>query len=314
MVSDRTDGEARASSDSPPDWITSIFRPAKLAKLALVVGLVTLLPYLTQRLPNLSARAEYRLSARQIRLVPEPHGPVPQNLLEQICDRERLPQELSVLDTNLVVTLGEAFSRNPWIEKVISVRKSYPAQVAVEVRYRQPVGMVQVKGGRIPIDARGVILPAGDFTAADLNRYPMIQGVNSSETLRIGRPWKNPSLLAAARLAQLLAPKWNELHLQSIYVTGRTATVGDESSVVLELRAVGGSKVIWGREPGSEHPGELTASQKVGRLEKYLSEFGGFDRPNGPYEIDIRHWQEISRRPLVSDQASSRTGSSRVRK
>jgi len=30
---------------------------------------------------------------------------------------------------------------------------------------------------------------------------------------------------------------------------------------------------------------------------KYVTDFGGFDRPHGPYEIDIRHWQEISRKP-----------------
>ena len=25
---------------------------------------------------------------------------------------------------------------------------------------------------------------------------------------------------------------------------------------------------------------------------------GGFDRPQGPYQIDIRHWRDISRTPL----------------
>ena len=57
-------------------------------------------------------------------------------------------------------------------------------------------------------------------------------------------------------------------------------------------------KVVWGRAPGSGHPGELTAVQKIGRLRKYLDEFGGYAQPRGPYEIDIRHWQEITRRPL----------------
>jgi hypothetical protein len=49
----------------------------------------------------------------------------------------------------------------------------------------------------------------------------------------------------------------------------------------------------------------LTSSQKLARLEKYVAEFGAFDRPTGPYEIDIRHWQEITRRPLRPVEAST---------
>ena len=50
--------------------------------------------------------------------------------------------------------------------------------------------------------------------------------------------------------------------------------------------------------PGKHYPGELTGEQKLGRVQKYLAEFASFERPAGPYEIDIRHWEEISRRPL----------------
>jgi hypothetical protein len=43
----------------------------------------------------------------------------------------------------------------------------------------------------------------------------------------------------------------------------------------------------------------LEPGQKVKRLEKYLSDFGDYMRPSGPYVIDIRHWQEISRHAIV---------------
>lgn len=317
MMSDSSAGDdasiagSSVVSEPPlsPPWVHAIFRPARLAKLALLVGVVALLPYLVQRLPRLASRPEYRLATKQIRLVPAPESPVPDNLLDQVREQARLPRELSLLDEKLAPELAQAFARHPWIAKVVSVRKSHPAAVTVEVQYRKPVGMVQVPGGRFPIDAFGVILPPGDFTAADLKRYPVIQGLTPSSSLRPGMAWKDPSLLAAARLAELLAPKWSELKLESIIVPSRSAPASDSSKIVLELRASGGSKIIWGRAPGTDHPGELTTVQKIGRLEKYLSEFGGFDRPNGPYEIDIRHWQEISRRPLSSGQASSRGNS-----
>ncbi len=315
MLPDSSHGDdtlsAGASRDSEPPssppWVHAVFRPARLAKLALLVGLVALPPYLVQRLPRLASRPEYRLATKQIRIVPAPESPVPANLLEQVCEQAKLPRELSLLDDKLAPELARAFARHPWIAKVVSVRKSHPAAVTIEVQYREPVGMVQVTGGRFPIDATGVVLPPGDFTVGDLKRYPTIQGLTPSSSLRPGVAWKDPSLLAAARLAELLAPKWSELKLESIIVPSRSAPAIDSSKIVLELRASGGSKIMWGRAPGTDHPGELTTVQKIGRLEKYLSEFGGFDRPNGPYEIDIRHWQEISRRPLSSGQANSRS-------
>jgi hypothetical protein len=69
--------------------------------------------------------------------------------------------------------------------------------------------------------------------------------------------------------------------------------------VLLELESTGGSRIQWGRMPGSTYPGELEATQKVGRLDQYLREFGSYHLPQGPYAIDIRHWQEITRKPLA---------------
>jgi hypothetical protein len=80
----------------------------------------------------------------------------------------------------------------------------------------------------------------------------------------------------------------------------------EPADIVLQLQAKGGSTIIWGRAPGTDHPGELTSAQKVARLDKYVTEFGSFSRPSGPYEIDIRHWQEITRRPAAKAQAASR--------
>ena len=299
----------KAASDSgTPSWVGAVFRPVRLAKLAVFVGVIALAPYVVQRLPNLASRPEYRIATKQIRLVPAPERPVPENLLEQVRELGQLPRELSMLDEKLATQLAAAFARHPWIARVVSVRKTYPANITVELEYRHPVGMVQVKGGRFPIDAAGVVLPPGDFTTADLKRFPLIQGPIPPASLHPGVVWKDPSLQAAAKLAQLLAPTWSKLRMESIVAPNRTDMKSDPSKITLKLQANGGSQIVWGRAPGTEHPGELTTTQKVGRLEKYISEFGGFDRPNGPYEIDIRHWQEISRRPLASEQANARSG------
>ena len=82
------------------------------------------------------------------------------------------------------------------------------------------------------------------------------------------------------------------------------ATVGAVGQ--LALRTTGGSRIIWGRAPGSDRPGELSAEQKIGRMEEYLARKGGFTDPQGPLEIDIRHWKEITARPLGDDGTRTR--------
>lgn len=281
------------------------FRPARLAKFAFLIGLAVFLPYMIQRLPNLANRPEYRLDSRKIQVIPEPDRPVPPDLLEQICRQNHLPRELSLLDPKLCSNLAAAFSRHPWVSRVVAVRQSYPNGIVVEVAYRRPVAMVHVKGGRIPIDEFGTLLPSEDFAISDVSRYPLIRAAGNGGFAREGGRFTEPGLIGAARIADVLASKWSLLKLDCIELP-RDRDTAKAADLQIRLQAKCGSTIIWGRAPGTNHPGELTPAQKVARLEKYVSEFGGFDRPSGPYEIDIRHWQEITRKPVGKPQTAIR--------
>lgn len=299
-----TSAEARSTSTgSLIDWF---FRPAMLFRMSLVAGAFALWPYAAQRLPSLQKRTEYQLSFSQIQISPLPARPVPENLLEQVGKQTDVPHEFSVLDDHLTAELADAFSQHPWVANVVRVRKSFPASVVVELEYRQPVAMVQIPGGRVPIDIDGIILPSTDFSTSDLQRYPLIRNVSSKPASRPGSAWQDPSLIAAARLAKLLGSKWSSLKLEAIVVPATATAKTNVNDVPLELIGEGGSKIIWGRTPDTDHPGELEPAQKIRRLEKYLADFGNYGQPKGPYEIDIRHWQEISRRPLVVEPEQSK--------
>ncbi len=309
---DLTQAPATASGPSAPKihpLADRLFRPVRLAKFACLIGLSVFLPYLVQRLPNLSNRPEYRLETKNIRIVPAPERPVPEDLLEQIRRQNHLPRELSLLDPKLCPSLADAFAKHPWIARVISVKQSFPSDVVVEVEFRRAVAMVQVTGGRIPIDGSGTVLPSEDFALADVARYPTIRRAGGRNMARDHGRITEPGLIGAARVAELLAPQWSQLGLEAIELPKSPDSTVKAADIVLQLHSKSGSTIIWGRAPGSNHPGELTGAQKIARLEKYVSEFGGFDRPNGPYEIDIRHWQEITRRPVAKAQASSRRDS-----
>ena len=68
------------------------------------------------------------------------------------------------------------------------------------------------------------------------------------------------------------------------------------------LLSRGGTRVVWGRPPDTDHPGEIPASEKIARLQDYVRRFGSLEAPAGPYELDIRHWKALSRRPVSSRQ------------
>lgn len=303
----KSDGGSQSqAATAGSSFVLWFFQPAMLFRMSLIAGLFALWPYAIQKLPSLSTRPEYRISFAKIQLIPAPEHPVPANLVEQVANQSGLPQELSILSETLTEDLAQAFRRHPWVSKVIRVRKSFPPAIMVEVEYRQPVVMAQIQGGRVPIDAHGVILPTGDFSASDTNRFPLVQNVESKPKIRPGSVWKDPGILAAARLAQHLSDRWTKLKLASISISRVDNPATDPNDVVLELIGNGGSRIVWGRPPGNDHPGELEAEQKVGRLEKYLVDFGDYGLPHGPYEIDIRHWQEMTRRPLIIEQVQSK--------
>jgi hypothetical protein len=291
-------------------FIPWFFQPAMLFRMSLIAGACAFWPYVLQKLPSLGTRPEYRISFAEIQVIPAPTDPVPGNLVEQVADQSGMPRELSLLNESLTVEIAQAFRRHPWVSKVIRVRKSFPAAIVVELEYRKPVVMAQVQGGRIPLDAHGVVLPTSDFSTRDTNRFPLIQNVDNKPKVRPGNIWNDPGILAATRLADLLGEHWKALKLEAISLSRVTGSATDSDDVILELIGKGGSKIVWGRAPGSDHPGELEAMQKVRRLEKYLVDYGDYSHPQGPYEIDIRHWQEISRRPLVAEQAQAKPAKS----
>src|SRR5262249_20118839 len=154
--------------------------------------------------------------------------------------------------------------------------------IVIQVEYRRPVVLLASKTGFYPVDPEGVLLPPTDFSAKDAERYPVVKNIRSVPAGPAGTSWGDPVVLAAARLGDTLLNDWSDLKLTAIVAPKPTKAEVDPADLVFELAAQGGSRIIWGRAPGSGHPGELTANQKIGRLHKYLREFGGFDQPRGP--------------------------------
>ena len=287
------------------------FQPRQLVATAAVAVCLLMIPVVLRRLPNLNDRQEYMIGPEQVTISPPPRW-IPPDLTRQVFEKAGLAEKESLQDPSLSERVAAAFHIHPWIQKVVSVRKSFLARVHVELVYREPVAMVKGIDGHYPIDRYGVLLPAKDFADADVERFPLIERVASVPMGNLGEPWGDPVVSGAAELAAVLNKKnegtswWKELDLASILVPRRVALVDSKDELQYELRTAGGSEILWGRGPGSAHPAELTVAQKIERLANFQHDYGGFDDPHGPYQIDIRPWQGIQRGILARETSDSR--------
>lgn len=283
-----------------------LFRPTRLCIAAAIATLWLCWPAVQQKLPVLEVRAEYQIGVEQIAITPPPRW-VPEDLVERVFARANFDGPLSLQDPKLSEKIALAFHTHPWIERLQRVKKSYPARVTVDVVYREPVAMVQVVGGGyLPIDRFGYLLPDEDFSAADIDRYPVIENVTSIP-IRRGESWGDPAVVGAAELAGVLIGSdegeqswWRALGLKAI-VAPRQVAVGDEvANLQYKLLTAGGSEILWGRAPSTRHPASLTVAQKLARMAEYHRSYNGFDDAPVPYSIDITDWQQTRRMPLAA--------------
>ena len=288
----------------PTFLIRMLFRPKVLLILAIFASGLFFFQKLKNQFPDLTQRKEYQIETKNLLLNPAPPHYVPIDIVDQVIKRSQLPEKVSLLDSELVLKIADAFQNHPWVQKVVSVQKTNT--VEIEVLFRKPAAMVEIKENLYPVDNEGILLPPEDFSVSDARRYPIITGIRSLPEGSAGSSWGDLTVQGAAQLAEALGPYWKELDIVSIEAPPRTTAKLSLDDLIYRLITTGGSEIVWGRSPKSQRRGELRVDQKIGKLEKYYRDYGGFDRPHGPYEIDIRHWQEISRRPL-KQQSSQRS-------
>jgi len=167
---------------------------------------------------------------------------------------------LPLEDPELSRRLARAFEMHPWVKLVVDVSLRHPAAASVEVLCREPVAMVGVKGGLLAVDAEGVVLPSGDFTAESASLYPRISGVESSPQGPEGSAWGDPVVEEGAALAVAVGPEWKQLELTECRPVGRPGFRR------WELVGPPPRTILFGSVPGREAPGEPLAAAKIARL------------------------------------------------
>jgi hypothetical protein len=196
---------------------------------------------------------------------------------------------LDIRQEDLTLRVAQAFAMHSWVLKVKRVSKKYPARVIVELEYRQPVAMVEVTGGLLPVDKTGVLLPTGDFTAQSAREYLRIAATEASPLGTPGTPWGDDRIVGAAHLAHTLASHWRALDLLRIIARRGPREGLQRSPPVLSLQTRQGTRIIWGNPPGETTPGEPRWEKKVAVLVAYHREFGSLDSLPQGFMLDLRN-------------------------
>ena len=301
--------ENRSDDGSEGGIAAMLWRPGVLVPVVLALVATVAVPKLIRELPELSEYPAYQLSRSAVQVIPEKPEWVPKDFLLTVTGSEMWPEDgTSIFDATLVERVAEAFADHRWVAGVERVERRVPAGVVVRLTFRRPVAWIETAGGRVAVDVTGVRLPGEDLVGETAERYPVVRGVTSQPPAIDAVAWNDPGVVAAAQLAAELESYWEPFDLVAIVVQRRDPAVNSTGDhMVLELLTRGGSRVVWGRPPGTGHPGELTTAQKIGRIMQFISHFDSLDPPDGPFEINIRHWHEIIFRSLKSTSAGSRT-------
>lgn len=229
------------------------------------------------------AGAEYQLDPEKIVVSPQPEW-IRSDVRAEVLEQANFDGKLSLLDPELTLRLASAFATHPWVAHVERVSKRFPAGVEVVLSYRKPVAMVEVRGGALPVDFEGVVLPSGDFTAEEAEHYPRIDEIHTAPGGEVGSRWGDVAVVGAAQIAAVLATDWQTLGLARIVPAGRRpARSGYEYEYTLFTKA--GTRVDWGRAPGTDSPGETSAADKLARLREYVAQNNSLDGTGGPQRM-----------------------------
>lgn len=246
----------------------------------------------TQVGPLVLRGEDYLVQPADISINPPP-GWIDSDIKSQVLAAAKLDWPLRLYDESLAEQLAQAFALSPWVARVERVAKSYPAQIHVELAYRRPVAMVKSGGYIRPVDAEGVVLPTEDFSPAEAQVFPLIDGI-ATPPHGLGTSWGDLRVTGAASIASLFAERWQDLNFHRIVPSITSKAGGPDQAHYYYLFTHGGTRIIWGRPPGMEAAGEPTAADKIERLIRYVREVRPLDSAGSNAEFNLLSDSDLS--------------------
>lgn len=211
--------------------------------------------------PDVRQRADYLLQPEDVVLSGQPAW-VKGDITAEVLRDASLDTQLPLDDPELARRIARAFDVHPWVRSVDRVEVTSPAAAHVSITFREPVAMVRVAGGLLPVDGEGVVLPSDDFTPEEAAAYPVVGGVRSLPQGPAGSAWGDPAVEEAVAVVAVTRPEWGPLGL----VECRLAEGG--TAGLWELVTDAGIPITFGRSPGKEAAWEPGMAEKIGALQQ----------------------------------------------
>lgn len=228
------------------------------------------------------ARPIYRVKTESIHVTSPPPW-IRTDVRAEIV-RDGALDDLTIFDKDATIRVFQAFELHPWVAKVLRVSKHPPAQLIVDLEYRQPVAWVEVPGakpgddgGVIPIDAMAYVLPSRDFTKENLQDYLRISIPDVRPYGLAGTAWSDSRVVGAAKIASLLQQTWRSMNLYRIQLADESIQGSSPARPVFEIETASKRRIVWGSGPGTESADEPPASVKLSRLQQLAESAGALE-------------------------------------
>ena len=249
---------------------------------------------------EIAGRSDQQVSLENVVLVPEQPEWVKSSLKEQIIGQYEL-DKLLLDDEELVEQFAAAFELDSHVEEVVRIEKRVN-RIRVEVTYRVPVAMVEVKVDEqrfvFPVDRSAVVMQTNDFDEADLGEFLRLVSDYSKPKGNSGTPWGDPIITAGAAIANSLNDiAWKAMGLYRIYSIAEND--GSNRLYYVNLKNDENIRVLWGKAPGEEVSSEASVAEKVTNLEAFFKENSTLSVSSETAEIDLRSKDGVVVVPLA---------------
>ncbi len=188
-------------------------------------------------------------------------------------------------DDKLPEILAKQLSKNPWVKRVIWVRRTFAGSVVINCTFREPLAKVKSGNWYYLVDFQGHLLP-GKYSAGALDGCGLmeIKGV-AGAVPSAGKLWENEDLQAGLKIVKLIRTMPFRKQIKAIDVTNYNGRINPASCWIV-LITNRNTIIKWGRPPGKENGLEIPAEQKLALLAGIYKRQGYVDF--GRSFVDIR--------------------------
>lgn len=265
----KTAGSSRRRRHKP-GWVEEAFLalwpPLRSALPWLVLGaaiLATAAVGADRMRRNVLRRARFRIDPASLRIEhTQPVGSVECRLAIEPRD---LPERLSALEGGVASRIAQAYARDSWVEEVHRVTIGYPNRVNVDLVPRTPVAFVQVGSAYYWVDRHGVCLP-GEWHGNMPEGTGLVFITGAREPVPMaGQSWLDEGVRAGAETALILKDDVRALGITAVDVSNINGRRNPHQSEIA-LLTNRYTRILWGRPPYTDRPGELAPEAKRRQL------------------------------------------------